>query len=543
MSDSTEIVDEMEEVDEKAKKPKKKSTTDEKIDLLAGAVVALAEKEREREELAKMTPRDKAAKEQRERTVKEVVDNLERLGGKLAEDDEVRFEGATPILPEHWSLRQGRDFLVRKVDESEEEMVLRRTFNFRPWDGAWCTMQVLKRDLGAVSHRETIRFTFFGPMPEPPQMIAIKTDVGKTEMVPWGEFSLPHLEGVTFETGAEPNQEHGLLFTLTAKGPRKHRWAIEGIFERIREELETNSLYRGKAFDGQDHPEFVDVNTIDPGRVVYSEEVTAQLEGKIWGQLRYPEAFADQLVKTKQAILIHGDYGTGKTLALMLTGQEALKAGYTFIKARPGRDNLKTVLKTARLYQPCVVAYEDIEQEAAPLEDGSDRSSISRLLDDFDGFDAKGTKILAVLTTNHPEQIHKGMARPGRLDAMIEIGDLDVKGVESLVRVTIPEGTLSDRIDWDAVFDAAQGYRPAFVTGFADDAKKYLIVRCKGDLNGAKIETSDLVHAARGLRPQFEKMQDAKDSLETESLGLALERKVRDAIESTMAPDVLAKNQ
>ena len=129
--------------------------------------------------------------------------------------------------------------------------------------------------------------------------------------------------------------------------------------------------------------------------------------------------------------------GTGKTLAAILTGQEAVANGWTFIKGRPGRDDLSFVMQTAKLYQPAVVFYEDVDK-IADSEVTSD-SGISRLLDDFDGIDAKSTRILCVLTTNHPERIHKGMARPGRLDAMIEIDELDVDGTAKLVQCRVSE--------------------------------------------------------------------------------------------------------
>jgi transitional endoplasmic reticulum ATPase len=38
------------------------------------------------------------------------------------------------------------------------------------------------------------------------------------------------------------------------------------------------------------------------------------------------------------------------------------------------------------------------------------------------------------MTTNHKDEIHKGMLRPGRLDAIIEIGAMDRPGVEKLAR-------------------------------------------------------------------------------------------------------------
>lgn len=506
---------------------------------MAETVAALAEKENERTIIANETPREREARETVVERTKSIISNLEELGGKMFDDDDIVYEGNRLVIPETMSLRQARQFLEAKEEEMERETNFSRSFNYRPWDGAWCLWQVMKRLFGAVGHRGSIRFTMFGPVEDPPQMISIPIDVGKTDQVPWGRFSLPFLPDTWFESDVQAHPEYGALFTLRATGPKKHRYAIEGVFNALEDELASNSLYRGKAFDGQGQPEFIDVFSIDRSKVVYSAEVLHQLEANVWAQLRYTDAVSNLGVPLKRAVLVHGSYGTGKTLAMMLTGQEAIQAGWTFIKARPGRDDLTTVLQTAKLYQPCVVAYEDLDKIAS----SDDDASITRLLDDFDGIEAKNTRILCVLTTNRPEKIHKAMARPGRLDAMIEIEDLDMAGVASLVKVRIPEGTLDTTIDWEAVYKDAEGYKPAFVTEFADRALRYVLVRCEGELNGQVITTEDLCLAARGLRPQYDKMQGAKDTAEPETLGQALDRRVQDVLEETLVPGLLAKNQ
>jgi len=513
--------------------------TQQKLEKVEAALATLEADKQERERLANETPRERKARETRDSQVAEIMENLAELGGKVFHDEDILYEGNKLIVPESMSLTQAKDFLVKKEAELERETNFSRTFNYRPWDGAWCMWQVMKRQFGAVNHRGQIRFGMFGPIEDPPQMISINVDVDTQEQIPWGRFALPMLPGVFFSTNMHAS-DMGSLFHVEATGPKKFRFEIEGVFNLIQKELETNSLYRGKAFDGQDTPEFVDVWSIDRSKVVYSEDVMIQLETNVWGQLRYTEKFSKLGVPLKRAVLIHGPYGVGKTLAAMLTGQEAVTAGWTFIKARPGRDNLASVLQTARLYQPAVVFYEDLDAIAMPVEQ-EDRASISRLLDDFDGIDAKGTKILCVLTTNFPERIHKGMARPGRLDAMIEINELDQKGIESLVKVRIPEETLEPDVDWAAVFTDAEGYKPAFVTEFADRALRYVLVRNHGELNGAKIGTEDLCAAARGLRPQYEKMEDAKDTPESESLSAALDRQVRSTLQETLSPLVLAE--
>ena len=463
-------------------------------------------------------------KDVQKRAERQLLTTLAELGGKLFDDDDVVYEGTKLILPQSMTLDQGIRFLERKREEMETTTEFSRTYNYRPFDGAYCMWNAMKEHFGVVTHRGTMGF--FGP--NPPEMRTINTDVGKQEQVPWGRFELPFLPGAVFETQEIVHQEFGPLFQIMCWAPKKYRFHVEGVFKLVEDQLETSSMYRGKAFDGQIIPEFVDLTGVRPEKVVYSREVMTQLTVNIWAQLRHTSVMEQVGMPLKRAVLIHGPYGTGKTLAALLTAQQAIANGWTFIKARPGRDNLGTVLQTARLYQPSVVFYEDVDQIANTEQPDS---GIARLLDDFDGISAKSTKIMVVLTTNHADRIHKAMARPGRLDAMIEIDELDQDGVEKLVRTRVGD-QLDDDIDWAAVYEAAKGYRPAFVTEFADRALRYLVAE-HGSINGHQITGQNLVDSANGLRPQFSLMEGAKDTSERPDLEAAVARLVEPLMQKT----------
>lgn len=456
----------------------------------------------------------------------EIMGELARLGGKLVNDEDIEWKGRQIVLPQNSTIRQNIRFLEKKEAELEKETTFTKTFNYRPWDGANAMWNVFRRVFGSVSHKDSMVKTMFGKMAAPPEMITIPTGVGTEVQVPWGRFELPQFENTTFEADTQNHKDKGPLFYLIATGPKKYKYQIEGIFRLISEELEQDSMYRGRAFDGQIKPEFVDLGSVDPRRVVYSKEVLTQLNANVWAQLEHTAEFLKMGIPLKRAVLIHGPFGTGKTLACMLTAQKAVANGWTFIQARPGRDDLATVLQTAKLYEPAVVFYEDIDVIASP----DDANSVSKLLDDFDGISAKGTRILMVLTTNYPERIHKGMARPGRLDAMIEINELDQDGVESLVRVRI-EDMLAPEIDWAAVFESAESYKPAFVTEGADRTVRYILAR-GGAVGDQRVTTEDLVGSMQGLRPQFDMMTGAKDSVEPDTFAELIKGHVSDVLQS-----------
>jgi transitional endoplasmic reticulum ATPase len=213
----------------------------------------------------------------------------------------------------------------------------------------------------------------------------------------------------------------------------------------------------------------------------------------------------------------------------MLTAQEAEANGWTFILARPGQDDVEDVLKTAQLYAPAVVWYEDIDNIA----EGENKLQISKLLDTLDGTTAKGVEVLAGFTTNHVHKIQKGVLRPGRLDAVIHVDGLDAAGFEKLVKVSLRD--LLGDVDFAKVAEAFDGFLPAFAKEAIDRSVRYSISR-----NGGKpglINTADLVQAAEGLRPQLELMADAKEGAAQPTLDNALKLVVQDTLNHSQLVD------
>lgn len=430
---------------------------------------------------------------------------LATAGGKLTAEEDIVFEGQKLVLPERYrsNLDGAIQFLVKKRDEDERSMAFNKVFRYRPWDGAHATMVAIKKAFGMMGSKSIQ--TFFGE--QPPELRTIATSIDTTEQVPWGCVTIPLMPEVEIYLGANRDPEMGLVFVINAEGPRKYRFHMEGLFRFIEQELEEASIYRGKAFDGADNPNFLDLRGFDPKKVVYSQEVLTQLDANVWSVMRYAEKMAELGMPTKRAVLMEGPYGTGKTLAATWTARVAEECGWTFITCRPNKDDLFTTMQTAKLYQPAVVFFEDIDTVANP--EGSDQDQVSQLLDVFDGIQAKDTKIIVVLTTNHVEEIHKGMLRPGRMDAVIHIGELDAAGFERLIKAVVPMGSLAADIDYAEVARAFDGFLPAFAKEAIDRTLRYNIARNEGVVT--MMNTHDFVEAANGLRPQLELMHGASE--------------------------------
>jgi len=467
---------------------------------------------------------------------KQALQALAKLGGAAFREEDVIFEGRKIVLPEGTSIASNVAFLKRLEAEQEEMTVYDRTFTYKPWDVAYAAMRAFKRAFGMVKHSGTPGF--FGP--NPPRLIDVPSGPHSTVQVPWGSFEIPVLSGTTFFTGGE-KAESGLVGKITAEGPKKYRDHIEGVFRLIQDELENESLYRGKAFDGEEMPNFLDLDSFNPERIVFATDTATQVEANILAPIRYPDELDRLGLPSKRAVLAFGPYGTGKTSLGMIVAQEAVENGWTFIYARPGRDDLNEAMQTAKLYEPAVVFAEDIDVLADPS-DGMSSAHVTKLLDDFDGIASKGSRLLLILTTNHPERIHKGMIRPGRLDAMIHVGAPDAEGIRKLIRIRIPGELLDGSIDWDAVGDAFDGYLPAFVAEAADRAIRYAMARNGGKLDSVKLTTEDLVGAANGLRPQWEMMQDAPEHVPADALGVATKNLIVETVNEALASTTVSRD-
>lgn len=432
-----------------------------------------------------------------------LMTTLETLGGMTHDtDDGLEFKGEKIILPASYDGRvmDAAKYLRDYSLAQEKHYEFSRIFPYRPLDGAHAFQMAMKNAFGSVGIGKNRPATMFSPE-KPPQMRTIDTSFTTTAQVPWGAVDFPMFDA-TFHLSYTEDAEKGMLFVLAVEAPKKYRKAMDGFFQYVEKTLNESSIYKGKAITGAADPGFVDTSKIDPSRVIYSDEVLQQLDTNLWSLLRYTEKMKALKLPLKRAVLLEGPYGTGKTLAGTLTAKEAADNGWTFILVRPGQDNLFNALKTAQIYAPAVVWFEDIDTLAR----GGTDDQISKLLDALDGAQNKGHAVVAGFTTNHIDTIQKGVLRPGRLDAIIHIGPLDAPAFEKLAKSLIPKDLLGD-VDYGKVVSAMDGFMPAFVTEAFNNALRYSISRTKG--HPQKVETDDIVASANALRRQHELMNNA----------------------------------
>lgn len=439
------------------------------------------------------------------------IDQLRIIGGSQTRDDDIIYEGTQWKVPAKYvgnPTAAAKEF-IRFVELQEEEVVVDKTFMYLPFDGAHATYHCLKQFFGYAQSKA--RMGPFGK--EPPQEITI--DIGydggvmQHVTVPWGDLVLPGLRGATLTTTqAKSPETGGQVFRLYAKCRRADKPAIDGFYKMVEQYLEEHSIYRGKAMTGD--MSFIDTEAIDPSKFVYTEQAWADIEVAILSPLRDNDIIKRAGLATKRASLLEGPYGTGKSGFGSTATKVAVANGVTAFNCRPGQDDPFLVMKVAAMYAGtkyrAFVFIEDVDTFASQ----TDPQYITRLLDTFDSARTKGIDLTLVMTTNHKDEIHKGMLRPGRLDAIIEIGAMDRPGVEKLARLVIGDNLEPD-VDFDRVFASTEGYMPAFVREGLERAIRYTIARTR---TIGQINTDDLVRAMGSLRPQHDLHEGASDRRE-----------------------------
>lgn len=453
-----------------------------------------------------------------ERVQRAILDKLAELGSLRVQDDALRFEGQAFILPAHLAGRVGDAITYLKDWErsQEAEFEFNRTFPYRPYDGAAAFDRAMKKVFGTAGIGGTIQ-TMFGDIK--PEYVTVEVGYGNTIQVPWNRVNFAPLNASFYLMGKK-TVDKGPCFYLAVEAPKKYRRHIEAFFQVVEDELRTASIYKGKAITAAVDPGFLNTRTVDPKKVIYSDDVMAQLDAHVWAAVKHTEAMRRAALPLKRQVLLYGPYGTGKTLAGLLTAQQCEANGWTYIQVRSGEDDLYTALKTAEMYAPSVVMFEDIDQ----IKDAhSTTQGVARLLDVLDGVSNKGSEVMAVFTTNHADKLHRGMMRPGRLDAVIELAGLDAAGIRRLIESHIPADQLAvAEGEWDTVVTAFAGLLPAFAKEAVDRSKRYGIARTGG--HSQTITAEDLRHAANGIRPQERMMAEAPLATDKDSLSVAFSR-------------------
>ncbi|ACV50257.1 conserved hypothetical protein [Delftia phage PhiW-14] len=430
--------------------------------------------------------------------------NLASLASQRIVSAEVVKMGDQLIVPEGMSFLEAVDALEQAEAYAQQETSFATIYDVLPFDGAVALAAVLEKRYGWAKQVSTPGF--FGPTP--PKIINVATGVNSSVDVPWGEFSIPGVEG-TIGTSVT-RKGNRLTFVMTADIKRSGEAIVRKIAEEVKEHLKQNSIYKGKAVkirfkdsDGDWLPmpevEFLDHTKVKPSDLIYSEEVQTSVEVNLFTPISNFQKCLDNNVPLKRGVLLGGPFGTGKTMAASAAAYLAVENGLTYIYVNR-TDELEAGIEFAKQYQnpACVLFCEDVDRVT-----GGDRSlDMDAILNILDGVDTKGANIISVLTTNAMENINPAMIRPGRLDAVINVTAPDAKAAARIVAMYAGKA-LQEGADLTQVGEKLSGMIPAAI---AEVVKRAKLAQMRLDTGAelGKLSAQAFLDAATSMKLQMD---------------------------------------
>lgn len=392
--------------------------------------------------------------------------------GKKVTVAKVEMAGEKIMIPEGMTPKRAAKILMDREEYLEKEVVVQAEFPVFPWDGANALNDVIAERYGWTQSVATP--SFFGE--NPPQLIRIQVSHDKFKEVPWGRMQLPGMSGY-LQTGTTVTRGQ-LCFKAVAAIKRKDEATVKALFNDVREYLKSNSIYQGKAIkirfnnDDGDHlempePEFMDATKVARGDMIFSHHTEKLIEVNLLTPIERIQELTANGIPVKRGVLLGGVYGTGKTLAAFVAARYCVENEVTFVYV-PRADELQQAVQFARQYeQPaCMIFCEDIDR----VMDGERSVKMDDILNVIDGIDSKKTNIQIILTTNHMDKINPAMVRPGRLDAVIDIGPPDAEAVQRILRLYAGD-TIADDTDLSLVGKRLEGAIPAVIAEVVNRAK------------------------------------------------------------------------
>jgi len=205
----------------------------------------------------------------------------------------------------------------------------------------------------------------------------------------------------------------------------------DGFLRTIQSQGKSSRYYRNKAvsfestdFEGTNETMRVHkLPAVSREDVVLSKATMAQLDTHIFDFVKCREELKRLGQSGQKGILLHGEPGTGKTHVVHYIAANLPGHSVVLVTAEQMLD-MEEHFALARVLQPCIMVFEDVDLVARSREDISGQKAetrLNRLLNELDGH-GEDSNIVTLLTSNRPRSLEEALAtRSGRVDAAIEI--------------------------------------------------------------------------------------------------------------------------
>lgn len=434
----------------------------------------------------------------------------------LSKEDEQKINtlditerGYSLILPEGLGIPLAIEALARKQATEEEFSRFNYDYKRNVAEGVVAFLRVVKKEYGFVSTKKP------GLFQAPPTYIAIETAPGVKESVPWGNLEMPGIEG-TLSPGYSKVRGQ-IVFSIQGNIKGKSRKEAMRLCKLIEEELLASSIYKGQAImtnfpaidevDSLDtsFPEFFAFKNYAETDLILAKDIEEQVDANLFTPIKKTQRCRDEGISLKRSVLLPGPFGTGKTLAALVTANLCRESAepWTFIYLTDVT-RLDQAYEFAKQYQPCVIFAEDVDKAV-----GGERDlDMDKILNKVDGIDTKGLEIIMVLTTNSkPEDLEQAMLRPGRLDAVIPIMPPDAEAAVRLIRHYAGRKLAADQ-DLTEVGQLLAGAIPAFIE---EVVKRSNLAALRRNEEVIHLTADDLRVTAQGMQAHLKLLEPREE--------------------------------
>jgi len=418
-----------------------------------------------------------------------------------------------PAVPRPMTPKEGIDALYEIESALETDVALHHEIECFPLDGAVAFSRAMLQRYGHPIGTKTPPKSMFDSA-TPPVLISVAVSPTEKIQVPWGSVKVPGISG-RFETKTPGNPASGPKFIIGGEIKKKHEKEAQEISSLTEKLLRSNSIYKGRAirvsfswireerpFDPNlDSPTFIDTTGSDRDSLILPKKTMDLIEQGLFMPIENAERCRKHGIPLKRGVLLTGQFGCGKTLTASVTAKICEKNNWTFLYLKDVND-LAMAMRYAKLYSPCVIFAEDIDQAT----DKGRNTELNEILNTIDGVDYKQEEIITIVTTNEPQKINKAMIRPGRLDSVVPVELPDQDAAERLIRLYARD-LLHPETDIATAAMELKGNIPSTIREAVERSKLIALSRHE-DITG-KVTSEDLKAALEGMKPHLELMEGA----------------------------------
>jgi SpoVK/Ycf46/Vps4 family AAA+-type ATPase len=379
---------------------------------------------------------------------------------------------------------------------AKEKVFIGRGFEYDPTDLAVAFNKVAKEMFG--------QDPFYGTkdrwwLPRNPLAFStVKTGLNQEEKIAVGQMRIRGVDGAVALDGS----------TVQVLVVKSETAKIESFLDKIKANLKINSLYKGKAVTSSRG--FMDLSKVNLDQLVYNDRVFQDLKDNLWVLIEKTDQCRRAGIRIRRKLLFQGRFGTGKTMAALVTAKKAIENGFTVFYLEPTNPDvsgsIEFMLQVAKKYPPALLLIEDFDREQR----SGDFHAMGKTMAAIDGMISKDPEIIVVFTTNFKDKIAGGFQRPGRIDKTISFNAFTPQDTERLLKVVVPPEYLGSDINWQKVSGATSHMTPAFIgEGVGIGATLAAISRA---INGEKPVVTEeiLLQVSEGLQDQHKACEAAE---------------------------------